>query len=212
MSYAGRRAIVSMKHVGLNVAADPFMNSALTGVNGGLVLAVADDPGMHSSQNEQDSRFYGEFAQIPVLEPANQQEAYDLTREAFELSEQFSLPVMVRIVTRLSHSRANVRVASEDTLKLGRTGRLPPPDPNNWVLVPSNARRRFRRLLSMQPVLRSWSEKSPHNELEACRATRHPRVGNCLQLCPRGVGRARRFLAAAHLNLPAAGGANSRAW
>ena len=83
MSYAGRRAIVSMKHVGLNVAADPFINSALTGVNGGIVLVVADDPGMHSSQNEQDSRYYGEFAQIPVLEPGNQQEAYDLTREAF---------------------------------------------------------------------------------------------------------------------------------
>ena len=79
MSYAGRRALVSMKHVGLNVAADPFVNSALTGVNGGLVLVVADDPGMHSSQNEQDSRFYGEFAQIPIFEPSTQQEAYDLT-------------------------------------------------------------------------------------------------------------------------------------
>ena len=165
MSYAGRRAIVSMKHVGLNVAADPFVNSALTGVNGGLVLVVADDPGMHSSQNEQDSRFYGEFAQIPVLEPANQQEAYDLTREAFEVSEQFNLPVMVRVVTRLSHSRANVRVAAEDALKPNGE-RLPPPDSNNWVLVPSNARRRFRRLLSMQPVLREWSKKSPHNELK----------------------------------------------
>jgi indolepyruvate ferredoxin oxidoreductase alpha subunit len=110
MSYAGRRAVVSMKHVGLNVAADPFVNSALTGVNGGVVLIVADDPGMHSSQNEQDSRFYGEFAQIPVFEPCNQQEAYDATREAFEVSERFSLPVMVRLVTRLAHSRATVRV------------------------------------------------------------------------------------------------------
>jgi indolepyruvate ferredoxin oxidoreductase alpha subunit len=114
MSYAGRRAVVSMKHVGLNVAADPFVNSALTGVNGGVVLIVADDPGMHSSQNEQDSRFYGEFAQIPVFEPCNQQEAYDVTREAFEVSERFSLPVMVRLVTRLAHSRATVRVRPPD--------------------------------------------------------------------------------------------------
>ena len=164
MSYAGRRAIVSMKHVGLNVAADPFMNSALTGVNGGVVLAVADDPGMHSSQNEQDSRYYGEFAQIPVLEPSNQQEAYDLTREAFDTSEKFGLPVMVRIVTRLAHSRANVR-AHPPAEEAAGNGRLPPPDPNNWTLVPSNARRRFRRLLTMQPALREWSSQSPHNKL-----------------------------------------------
>lgn len=164
MSYAGRRAIVSMKHVGLNVAADPFINSALTGVNGGVVLIVADDPSMHSSQNEQDSRYFGEFAQIPVLEPANQQEAYDFTREAFELSEQVGLPVMVRVVTRLAHSRANVRVRPPEPAQNGRA-RLPRPDPNNWTLVPSNARRRFRRLLEMQPALREWSEKSPHNAL-----------------------------------------------
>jgi indolepyruvate ferredoxin oxidoreductase alpha subunit len=164
MSYAGRRALVSMKHVGLNVAADPFMNSALTGVNGGLVVVVADDPGMHSSQNEQDSRYYGEFAQIPVLEPANQQEAYDLTREAFDLSEKFGLPVLVRIVTRLAHSRASVRV---DPPPEGQAEDppLPRPDPNNWTLVPSNARRRFRRLLDMQPVLLEWSNKSPRNEM-----------------------------------------------
>lgn len=163
MSYAGRRAIVSMKHVGLNVAADPFINSALTGVNGGLVVVVADDPGMHSSQNEQDSRYYGEFAQIPVLEPANQQEAYDLTRAAFALSEKFNLPVLIRLVTRLSHSRANVRVREPDP---PLEGQLPVPDPNSWTLVPSNARRRFRRLLTMQPVLREWSEKWPQNELK----------------------------------------------
>src|SRR5512143_1504046 len=88
MSMAGKRALVSMKHVGLNVAADPFMNSAVTGVNGGLVLVVADDPGMHSSQSEQDSRFFAEFARIPMLEPSDQQQCYDMTREAFELSER----------------------------------------------------------------------------------------------------------------------------
>ncbi|MCK4341349.1 MAG: indolepyruvate ferredoxin oxidoreductase [Phycisphaerae bacterium] len=162
-SYAGRRAIVSMKHVGLNVAADPFMNSALTGVNAGIVVVVADDPGMHSSQNEQDSRYYGEFAQIPVLEPSNQQEAYDLTREAFELSEKFGLPVLIRLVTRLSHSRANVRV--EPPAATDDNERLSLPDPNDWTLVPTNARRRYRHLLDMQPTLREWSDKSPLNEL-----------------------------------------------
>ena len=84
ISYAGKRALVSMKHVGLNVAADPFMNSAITGVHGGLVLVVADDPSMHSSQNEQDSRFYGKFAMIPVLEPSTQQESYEIVRYAID--------------------------------------------------------------------------------------------------------------------------------
>ncbi len=164
MSYAGKRAIVSMKHVGLNVAADPFMNSALTGVNGGVVVVVADDPGMHSSQNEQDSRYYADFAQVPVFEPSNQQEAYDFTREAFEVSEKFGIPVLLRIVTRLAHSRANVRVAPAEAPTDGN-GKLPEPNPDNWTLVPANARRRFRHLLNLQPRLREWSEKSPHNEL-----------------------------------------------
>ena len=88
MSWAGKRALVCMKHVGLNVAADAFMNSAVTGTNGGLVLAVADDPGMHSSQNEQDSRYYAQFALIPCFEPRDQQECYDMMLEAFELSER----------------------------------------------------------------------------------------------------------------------------
>src|SRR5512136_1440824 len=91
-SFAGRRAMVSFKHVGLNVAADPFMNSAMTGAGGGLLVVSADDPGMHSSQNEQDSRFYAQFAQVFCYEPADQQEAYDMTREAFDLSENLGLP------------------------------------------------------------------------------------------------------------------------
>ena len=95
MSYAGRRALVSFKHVGLNVAADPFMNSAVTGVGGGLVVVSADDPGMHSSQNEQDSRVYAGFALIPCLEPGTQQQAYDMAVQAYELSERFALPIMI---------------------------------------------------------------------------------------------------------------------
>jgi indolepyruvate ferredoxin oxidoreductase alpha subunit len=163
MSYAGKRAIVSMKHVGLNVAADPFINSAITGVNGGLVVVVADDPGMHSSQNEQDSRFYGEFAQILTFEPCNQQEAYDLTREAFEVSERLKLPVLLRIVTRLAHSRASVRPA--DVPPRDRHAALPLPDPNDWTLVPANARRRFRRLLDTQPTLVDYAQHAPVNRL-----------------------------------------------
>src|SRR5512133_2921686 len=110
MSYAGRRAMVSMKHVGLNVAADAFINSAVTGVNGGLIVVSADDPSMHSSQNEQDSRFYGKFALIPCFEPSDQQEAYDMIFDAFELSEKYKVPVLFRITTRMAHSRASVEV------------------------------------------------------------------------------------------------------
>jgi indolepyruvate ferredoxin oxidoreductase alpha subunit len=162
MSFAGKRAMVSMKHVGLNVAADPFVNSALTGAHGALVLVVADDPGMHSSQNEQDSRHYGDFARIPVFEPSNQQEAYDMTREAFELSEQLGLPIMVRLVTRLAHSRANVTRSDaaepRSEVNLVRETR-------DWTLLPVNARRRFRRLLDLQPSLQDFSVQSPYNEL-----------------------------------------------
>jgi len=164
MSYAGRRAVVSMKHVGLNVAADPFVNSALTGVNAGLVLVVADDPGMHSSQNEQDSRFYAEFAQIPIFEPSNQQEAYDLTRRAFAYSEEIALPVMLRLVTRLSHSRSNVTTLPPEESALSGEPR-PFPSPNEWTLVPAVARRRFRELLEMQTRLVTDSAASPVNTL-----------------------------------------------
>ncbi|MCW5942117.1 MAG: hypothetical protein KIS66_07785 [Fimbriimonadaceae bacterium] len=162
VSYTGRRALVSMKHVGLNVAADPFMSSALTGANGGLVLVVADDPGMHSSQNEQDSRFYADFARIPCFEPANQQQCYDMTREAFGFSEAHRIPVMVRLVTRVAHSRANVvRVPPEDR----GPGEPNPsrPDPNDWTLVPANARRRYRHLLDIQRDLQDELEASPAN-------------------------------------------------
>jgi indolepyruvate ferredoxin oxidoreductase alpha subunit len=162
MSFIGKRALVSMKHVGLNVAADPFVNSAITGAHGGLVLAVADDPGMHSSQNEQDSRFYGDFAQIPVFEPSNQQEAYDMTREAFDLSERLGLPVMIRLVTRLSHSRANVARSEPSDVSDAVN---PVPDPRDWTLLPVNARRRFRRLLDMQESLREFSARSRYNTL-----------------------------------------------
>lgn len=161
VSFAGKRALVSMKHVGLNVAADPFMNSALTGTNGGLVVAVADDPSMHSSQNEQDSRFYAQFAQVFCFEPSSHQEAYDMTRLAFDLSEELGLPVMLRLVTRLSHSRSTVEPRPrrrENELRYGA--------PSDWTLLPINARRRFKLLLEKQAELQRQSEKSPFNQLE----------------------------------------------
>ena len=161
VSFAGRRALVAMKHVGLNVAADPFINSALTAIGGGLVLVVADDPGMHSSQNEQDSRFYADFARTICLEPANQQEAYQMTREAFDLSEQFHLPVMIRLVTRLAHSRSVVRLLAART----ENPISKPTDPSEWTLLPANARRRWRSLIDRQAGLLSYSETCAHNAL-----------------------------------------------
>lgn len=162
MSYVGERCMVSMKHVGLNVAADPFMSSALTGTVGGMVLVVADDPGMHSSQNEQDTRFYADFAKVPLFEPSNQQEAYDMTREAFEVSERWSLPVVLRVVTRLAHSRSPV--ARKPALEVPSDGTRRGCQ-SDWTLLPPNARRRYQRVLDLQPALTEYSRHSPFNEL-----------------------------------------------
>ncbi len=154
VSMVGRRALVTMKHVGLNVAADPFINSALVEIGGGLVVAVADDPGMHSSQNEQDSRYYADFARILCLEPADQQQAYEMTRQAFDLSERFHIPVMIRMVTRLAHSRSVVTPTPPDLeLPLGEL-----PDGSEWTLLPTNARRRYSDLLDRQPAMLAYSE------------------------------------------------------
>ncbi|MCJ7514364.1 MAG: indolepyruvate ferredoxin oxidoreductase subunit alpha [Dehalococcoidia bacterium] len=109
-AYAGVRALVSMKQVGLNVASDPFMAASITGINGGLVVIVADDPGVFSTQNEQDTRYYAKLAKVPMLEPSDSQEAYDLMAVAFELSEKFDTPVLVRSSTRISHSKSVVEV------------------------------------------------------------------------------------------------------
>ena len=160
MSYAGKRALVCMKHVGLNVAADAFMNSAITGVHGGLVVVVADDPSMHSSQNEQDSRVYGKFAMLPVLEPANQQETYDIVRYAFDLSEDMKLPVLLRIPTRLSHSRA---VVTRTEVKL-QNQLNPTVEKNKWILLPVNARKGYHNLLEKQNQLTELSEESTFNK------------------------------------------------
>ena len=162
MSYAGKRALVCMKHVGMNVCADAFVNSAVTGVNGGVIVLAADDPSMHSSQNEQDSRFYGKFALIPILEPSNQQECYDMMAYGFDLSEHLRLPVLMRIVTRLAHSRAVVQISEtarpENPLS-------DPADPAGWVLLPARARRKYNELIAAQPLLQESSANSPFNKV-----------------------------------------------
>lgn len=117
-SVAGARAMACMKHVGVNVAADPLFTSAYTGVNGGLVIVVADDPGMHSSQNEQDSRFYARSAHVMMLEPSDAQEAKDFTKLAFELSEKYDTPVFIRLTTRVAHSRSLVELCDREDVKL----------------------------------------------------------------------------------------------
>ena len=162
MSYAGKRALVCMKHVGMNVCADAFVNAGITGVKGGLVVVAADDPSMHSSQNEQDSRFYGKFALVPILEPSDQQECYDLMAEAFRLSEEVRLPVLLRMVTRLAHSRAAVAVGEP----MPQNEFAPDSERTRWVLLPGNARRQYAALIDKQPDLLARAEQSPRNPLK----------------------------------------------
>jgi indolepyruvate ferredoxin oxidoreductase alpha subunit len=151
-SYCDLRTAVVMKHVGLNVAADPLMTLAYTGVKGGLVLIVADDPGCFSSQNEQDSRRYAQFAKIPCLDPSTPQEAYDFTKYAFALSELFEIPVMLRPTTRVSHARASVTLSGNYSDQRSPHFKK---DPEQWVMVPAHARKRHTELNRIQPLLRA---------------------------------------------------------
>ena len=161
MSFMGKRALVCMKHVGLNVCADPFVNAGMTGTNGGIVVLVADDPSMHSSQDEQDSRFYGKFAMVPTLEPANQQEAYDMMEYAYEYSERIKLPILMRVTTRMAHSRAVVEVKeeslAENELNYNAVAA-------NWVLLPVNARRRNDIVTAQQKELENEAAQSLYNK------------------------------------------------
>ena len=159
VSYVGRRAIVCMKHVGMNVAADAFVNSGITGANGGVLVIAADDPSMHSSQNEQDSRFYGKFAFIPVLEPSNQQEAYDMTRFGLELSEKMRTPVLMRITTRMAHSRAVVEV--DDEVEKHETIKFPDWP---WVLLPAISKKRYVEVLANYDKLEEMADASVYNK------------------------------------------------
>ncbi len=161
-SLAGARVLVTMKHVGLNVAMDAWMTSPLVGVNGGLVLLCADDPGMHSSQNEQDSRYLGKFAGVPMFEPSDSQEIYDFMREAYRVSEQFDTPCLVRTTTRVSHSRSRVLPSAAEAPDERSFER----NPAKYVMLPVYARMGRERLLERLGRLAAWCEQHPFTREE----------------------------------------------
>jgi len=162
-AYAGARAMVSMKHVGLNVASDPFMAASITGIIGGLVVVSADDPQIHSSQNEQDNRHYARLAKVPMLEPSDSQEAYDLMGYAFDISEEFDTPVLLRTTTRISHSKSVVDVK--------RTRAVKNPQPafhfnvQKYVMLPVNALPRHAVVEKRLLRLAEFSETFPLNQV-----------------------------------------------
>ena len=161
-SLAGRRSFCGMKHVGLNVAADPLFTISYTGVNGGMVIGVADDAGMHSSQNEQDSRHYAKSSKIPMLEPADSAEALELTKLAYEISEQFDTPVLVKMCTRVSHSQSVVETG-ERVEKIGEYKK----DIPKYVMMPGNAKKRHPVVEARTQALIEYAETTPINRIEA---------------------------------------------
>ncbi len=158
----GKRALATMKHVGLNVASDALMTLSYTGVNAGLVVVVADDPGMHSSQNEQDTRNYALFAKVPCLEPANPEEARAFLKVAFEISEAFDTPVIVRSTTRVSHSRGLVELEERKEVPLREYVK----NAKKFVMIPAFARERRRVLEERLPKIAEWVEETPLNRVE----------------------------------------------
>jgi len=161
-SWGGARSLAAMKHVGVNVAADPLMTLSYTGVGAGLILISADDPSLHSSQNEQDNRYYAKFAQIPMLEPADSQESLDMIKDAFEISEQFDTPVLFRMTTRISHSKGLVKIGERRTVEHKGFERNIP----KYVMVPANAHVRHKIVIERLEKLRAYAETSPHNKIE----------------------------------------------
>ena len=155
-AFAGARALATMKHVGLNVAADPLFTAAYTGVSGALVIVSADDPGMASSQNEQDNRRYAAAAGVPMLEPADSQDAYDLTRRAFEMSARWQLPVLLRMTTRICHSKTVVRPAAPAEAVKTHFER----DVKGRVMIPAHARLAHRRLRAKLDEIAEWGESA----------------------------------------------------
>ncbi len=163
-AYAGRRAMAAMKHVGVNVAADAVFYASMTGLEAGLVIITADDPHMHSSQNEQDNRHYAKFARIPCLEPSDSQEAKDMVGAALDLSEQFDTPVFLRLTTRICHSSSSVELG--DHFPVAPTRDKFPRDPAKYVMVPGNARRRHPIIEERIGKLAAYAETCPHNRIE----------------------------------------------
>jgi indolepyruvate ferredoxin oxidoreductase alpha subunit len=162
-AWCGVRALCTMKHVGLNVAADPLMTSAYTGVTGGLVIMSADDPFAHSSQNEQDTRCYAHFARVPCLDPASVQEAHDMIRDAFLLSEEFGLPVIFRPTTRICHSKGDVELGP--AVKSTRKGEFHK-DPRQYVVIPAHTRILHKKLNEKQPAIRKRLVEKGYNRYE----------------------------------------------
>ena len=161
-SLAGKRAASCMKHVGLNVAADPLFTMSYTGVNGGLVVCVADDPGMHSSQNEQDSRHYAEAAKLPMLEPSDSVEAKEFAKIAFELSEKYDTPVLLRTCTRIAHSQCAVEL--EEPLEISAKPYVK--NPQKYIMAPANAIKRHPVVEERQAALRELANSCEINRAE----------------------------------------------
>ena len=181
-AYAGRRALATMKHVGLNVAADALMYASMTGMEAGLVIVSADDPAMHSSQNEQDNRTFARFARIPCLEPGDSQEAKDMTVAAYELSEQFDTPVLLRMTTRICHSASAVELGERQECA-ARLEKFPR-NPAKYVMVPGNARRRHPVIEQRMVDVAAFAETYPFNRIErSCPPFGEP----CLGIITSGV-------------------------
>ena len=160
-SLAGKRSACAMKHVGINVAADPLYTMSYTGINAGLVIVVADDPGMHSSQNEQDSRHHAIAAKVPMLEPADSQEAVEMAREAYRLSEEYDTPVMVKLCTRVSHGQSVVETGERTVPVKEYVKDIP-----KYVMVPDNARPRHPIVEARMERLKEYAETTPLNRVE----------------------------------------------
>ncbi len=161
-SAAGARVLATMKHVGVNVAADPLLTAAYTGVNGGFVILAADDPGMYSSQNEQDSHFYALAAHIPSLDPSDSEEALEFSRDAFELSERFDVPIIIRSTVRVSHTKTPVEFGERCEYELKAYEK----DPSKWVMMPAFAKPRRKVQLARDRKLREWVEECSFNRVE----------------------------------------------
>jgi indolepyruvate ferredoxin oxidoreductase alpha subunit len=163
-AYAGRRGIALMKHVGLNVAADSFMYASMTGIEAGLVIVSADDPAMHSSQNEQDNRTFARFGRVPCLEPSDSQEAKDLTIAAFHLSEQFDTPVLLRLTTRICHSASAVELG--ERTEPSAEHKPFPRNPDKYIMVPGNAVKRHPVIEQRMKDVAAFAETFPFNRVE----------------------------------------------
>ncbi|MDI6600497.1 MAG: indolepyruvate ferredoxin oxidoreductase subunit alpha [Thermoanaerobacteraceae bacterium] len=161
-AFAGARSLAAMKHVGLNVAADPMFTSAYTGVNGAFIIMTADDPGMHSSQDEQDNRYYAKFAKIPMLEPSDSQECKEFVGEAVRISEEFDTPVILRLTTRISHSKSLVELGERESVPMKSYKRNAP----KYVTIPGNSKVLRVKLEDRLKKLKEYSEKSPLNRIE----------------------------------------------